>query len=481
MARRRVPVALCVALAVALGAAGAAGASRPAAPPTAPRAAIHLGNATAAIRRLASTADAHTVPSAPGAIVPFSLCWQRDYTDPAGDAPIDAIAYRLTYDCQTSTWRLSVTLAHAVDAATFDSLASEIDTDNDPNNGCDGFDLLVAGVFDSRGVPKGVLVATPTCDSSTWTTVSSAGFAASGTALALTYSETALANAPRLIWNAGVVPKAQTDPVDELPDQGVLVADKFLPQTDAHDGYLLVDGAGGVHAYGNARFRGDLSGTHLAQPIVGMAREPDRSGYWLLGRDGGVFTFGAASFYGSTGHLRLQRPVVGMASTRAGHGYWFVAADGGIFSFGDARFWGSTGALHLNKPIVGMAPTRSGKGYWLVASDGGIFSFGDAAFHGSTGARALNRPIVGMAATPTGDGYWLVASDGGIFSFGDARFHGSTGALRLLSPIVGMTTSPTGSGYRFVAADGGIFSFGDAAFLGGLGGGRPPSPIVGMG
>ncbi|HEY5011323.1 MAG TPA: hypothetical protein VIK61_01290 [Acidimicrobiia bacterium] len=437
MAFRRVPVALCIALAIALGSAGAVGASRPSASATSPRAATNLRAAATTIRKLASTAGAGGPTAA--AIVPFSLCWQRDYTDPAGDAPIDAIAYRLTYDCQTSTWRLSVTLTHAVDAATFDSLASEIDTDNNPSNGCDGFDLLVAGVFDSHGAPKGVLVATPTCDSSTWTTVSPAGFAASGTALALTYSETALGNAPRLIWNAGVVPKTQTDPVDELPDQGVLVADKFLPSTNAHDGYWLVDAAGGVHAYGNAGFHGDLSGAHLAQPVVGMTRKPDRAGYWLLGRDGGVFTFGAASFYGSTGHLHLQQPVVGMASTRAGHGYWFVAADGGIFSFGDARFWGSTGALHLNEPIVGMAPTKTGKGYWLVASDGGIFSFGDA------------------------------------------RFHGSTGALHLQSPIVGMTTSPTGSGYRFVASDGGIFSFGDAEFLGGLGGGRPPSPIVGMG
>ena len=478
MAFRRVPVALCIALAIALGTAGAVGASRPSTSATHVRASTHLRDAGAAIRRLATTAGAPAPAS--DAIVPFSLCWQRDYTDPGGDAPIDAIAYRLTYDCQTSAWRLSVTLAHPVDAATFDSLASEIDTDNNPNNGCDGFDLLVAGVFDSHAVPKGVLVATPTCDSSTWTTVSPAGFAASGTALALTYSETALGNAPRLIWNAGVVPKAVTDPVDELPDQGVLVADKFLQQTNAHDGYLLVDAVGGVHAYGNARFRGDLSGTHLAQPIVGMTRKPDRTGYWLLGRDGGVFTFGAV-FYGSTGHLALQRPVVGMASTRSGHGYWFVAADGGIFSFGDARFWGSTGAFRLNQPIVGMAPTKTGKGYWLVASDGGIFSFGDARFHGSTGALRLNRPIVGMAATPTGDGYWLVASDGGIFSFGDAAFHGSTGALHLLSPIVGMSTSPTGLGYRFVASDGGIFSFGDAAFLGGLGGGKPPSPIVGMG
>ncbi|MDQ1466700.1 MAG: hypothetical protein QOH10_1115, partial [Actinomycetota bacterium] len=322
--------------------------------------------------------------------------------------------------------------------ATFDSFATEIDTDNDPSNGCDGFDLLVAGIFDDNGAPRGLLAATPTCATDSWTVVATAGFSATDTALSLTFSEAALAHAPRLIWNAGLVPKAATATVDDLPDSGVLVADKFLQETASPDGYWLVDAVGGVHAYGNARFRGDLAGRALAQPIVGMTGK-DRGGYWLLGRDGGVFTFGSASFYGSTGNLRLNQPVVSMAATPTGHGYWFVASDGGIFSFGDAAFYGSAGAIHLNRPIVGMAPT------------------------------------------PTGKGYWLVASDGGIFSFGDAAFYGSTGALRLVSPIVGMTTSHTGNGYRFVASDGGIFSFGDAVFLGGLGGGQPPSPIVGMG
>jgi hypothetical protein len=412
-----------------------------------------------------------------------SLCWERDYSDAPGDAPIDATSYRLTYDCQSLTWRLAVSLTAPVQPAAFDSLAIEIDTDNDPGNGCVGFDVLAAGVFGPNNVPKGVLVATPTCDPNTWTTVGPAGFSASGSGkeLALSFSEHALADAPRLIWNAGVVPRDPEQPVDSLPDQGVVVAGEFLPATSAHDGYWLVDSAGGVHAYGNAGFHGDLGGHTLAQPIVSMARRTDRDGYWLLGRDGGVFTFGDAHFYGSTGALRLNRPVVSMAATSNCGGYWFVAADGGIFSFGNAHFYGSTGALHLNRPVVSMAATPTGRGYWLVASDGGIFAFGDAHFYGSTGALHLNRPIVGMEPTPSGHGYWLIASDGGIFAFGDAHFYGSTGGIHLVSPIVGMRRSPTGKGYRFVAADGGIFGFGDAAFLGGLGGGRPPSPIVAMG
>ncbi|MDQ1535391.1 MAG: hypothetical protein QOF28_3152 [Actinomycetota bacterium] len=435
MALRRNSVALGAIVAIALGSAGSASAaSLPRA--HGPIARTERGVLSAAVTRLAATRVAP--PAGDGGVHTASLCWERDYTDPVADAPIDAIAYRLTYDCQTAFWHFNVTLAAPLDTSRFDSVATEIDTDDDPSTGCDGFDVLVAGVFDN-GTPKGVVAATPTCDSSTWTTVGAATFAWNGTSLSLAYSEASLGNADRIVWNAGVVPKAATDIVDDLPDHGVLVADEFLQQTGAHDGYWLVDAAGGVHAYGSARFRGDLAGTHLSQPIVGMASKSDRGGYWLLGRDGGVFTFGHVSFYGSTGALHLNRPVVAMNSTMTGHGYWFVGSDGGVFSFGDAAFYGSTGAIHLNQPIVGMASTPSGKGYWLVAADGGIFSFGDAAFYGSTGA------------------------------------------IHLVSPIVGMTSSRSGNGYRFVAADGGIFSFGDAAFYGGLGGGVPPSPVVGMG
>jgi hypothetical protein len=429
MALRRLPVLVSLALTIACCSTSPVGAS----PSSRGYGSITRTRADGAFNAHSAT----VTPADIGGIVASSLCWERDYTDPAGDAPIDAIAYRLTYDCQSATWTLSVTLAAPLDPAAFDSFASEIDTDNNPNNGCEGFDFLVAGVFDTNGNPKGVLVSTPACDSSSWTTVSKAGFSVNGTALALTYSEHALGDAPQLVWNAGVVPMSSSAAVDALPDAGILVSDHFLQETAAHDGYWLTDAAGGVHAYGNAPFHGDLAGAPIAQPIVGLA-STGRSGYWLLGRDGGVFSFGNAAFHGSTGGRHLNQPVVAMAAPTTGHGYWFVAADGGIFSFGGAAFHGSTGAIHLNEPIVGMA------------------------------------------STPTGKGYWLVASDGGIFSFGDAAFYGSTGAIHLVSPIVGMKVTPTGLGYRFVAADGGIFSFGDANFLGGLGGGKPPSPVVGI-
>ncbi|HVM41543.1 MAG TPA: hypothetical protein VM618_12270 [Acidimicrobiia bacterium] len=94
---------------------------------------------------------------------------------------------------------------------------------------------------------------------------------------------------------------------------------------------------------------------------------------------------GRAVHLGDLAGTRLRQPVVGMASTPSADGYWLVAADGGIFSFGDAAFHGSTGAIRLNQPIVGMAPTPTGRGYWLVARDGGVFTFGDAPFLGADG------------------------------------------------------------------------------------------------
>ena len=178
-------------------------------------------------------------------------------------------------------------------------------------------------------------------------------------------------------------------------------------------GYYQVSSKGAVAHFGDAGFFGDLSGTALNKPIVGIAQTGDNGGYWLAASDGGIFNYGDAGFFGSAGGIMLNKPIVGIAPTADGGGYWLVATDGGIFNYGDAPFYGSTGSLHLNQPIVGMAATADGGGHWLVASDGGIFSYGDAQFYGSTGSLHLNKPIVGMAATPDGGGYWLVASDGG--------------------------------------------------------------------
>jgi hypothetical protein len=238
-----------------------------------------------------------------------------------------------------------------------------------------------------------------------------------------------------------------------------------MAATPKGDGYWMVDGGGGIRAFGAAVFHGSMGGKALAKPVVGMAATPTGNGYWLVAEDGGLFAFGDASFDGSTGNVALARPITAMSDDPVTAGYRFVATDGGVFDF-DAPFYGSLGNVRLVQPVVGMAATSTGKGYWLVAADGGIFCFGDAGFRGSLGDVRLARPVVGMAPTSTGKGYWLVASDGGMFSFGDAGFHGSLGDVHLAQPIVGMAATPTAKGYWLLAADGGIFTFGDARFFG---------------
>jgi hypothetical protein len=217
--------------------------------------------------------------------------------------------------------------------------------------------------------------------------------------------------------------------------------------TPSGDGYLQYGPDGRVFAFGDAAFRGDLSGTRLNQPVVAAAITATGAGYWLIAGDGGVFTFGDAAFHGSTGAMRLNQPIVAAAATPTSGGYWLVAADGGVFTFGDAGFHGSTGDLRLNQPVVTATSTTTGLGYWLIAADGGVFTFGDAVFSGSTGDRTLNAPVDDMAADPDDRGYWLVDADGVVHAF-DATDHGSaSGRGDGAPPAVGITATPQG-GYR---------------------------------
>ena len=85
-------------------------------------------------------------------------------------------------------------------------------------------------------------------------------------------------------------------------------------QNPAGSGYWLVTANGQVLNYGVPSY-GDLVGTHLSAPIVGITPTPDGKGYWLIGADGGVFSFGDASFYGSHGASPLSSPVVAGAAT----------------------------------------------------------------------------------------------------------------------------------------------------------------------
>ena len=189
-------------------------------------------------------------------------------------------------------------------------------------------------------------------------------------------------------------------------------------------GYWLAGANGAVYAFGDARYFGSVGAKHLtrpvagiaaspdakglAQPVVGMAATPDGRGYWLVSGDGRISSFGDARSQGSTPGSHLSQPIVGMATAATG-GYWLVSAGGRVLPF-HAPYYGSARGARLAQPVVGMAATPDGRGYWLVSGDGRISSFGDARSHGSTAGSHLSQPIVGMA-TPSSPSLTIKVSD----------------------------------------------------------------------
>ena len=76
----------------------------------------------------------------------------------------------------------------------------------------------------------------------------------------------------------------------------------------------------------------------------------------MTASDGVVIGVYGAANYGSMAGSHLNEPVVGIAATPDGQGYWLVAADGGVFAFGDATGPGMTYQLSSeNPPVVGAA------------------------------------------------------------------------------------------------------------------------------
>jgi hypothetical protein len=57
-------------------------------------------------------------------------------------------------------------------------------------------------------------------------------------------------------------------------------------------------------------FDGSMGGTHLNQPIVGMASTPDGNGYWLVASDGGIFDSVTRSSMGAPAGFRTPRSSV---------------------------------------------------------------------------------------------------------------------------------------------------------------------------
>ena len=212
---------------------------------------------------------------------------------------------------------------------------------------------------------------------------------------------------------------------------------------------------GGVFSFCEP-FYGSMGGTHLNQPVVGMAATPDGRGLLAGGlRRGHLHLRRRRPSTGSTGGTPPQRspswawpprpteaatgwwPPTGASSasampastappaaststspswawpprpTGAATGWW--PPTGASSASATPRFYGSTGGIHLNQPIVGMAATPRRQGLLAGRLRRGHLHLRRRRLRRLRRWHPLNQPIVGMAPTPRRRGYWLVAADG---------------------------------------------------------------------
>ena len=106
-----------------------------------------------------------------------------------------------------------------------------------------------------------------------------------------------------------------------------------MARTPDGEGYWLVASDGGIFSFGDAKFYGSTGGI-APQPADRRhgGRRPTVRATGSSPPTAGSSASGTPRFHGSTGGTHLNQPIVGMAATPDGQGYWLVASDGGIFS-----------------------------------------------------------------------------------------------------------------------------------------------------
>src|SRR5581483_11332281 len=186
------------------------------------------------------------------------------------------------------------------------------------------------------------------------------------------------------------------------------------------------------------------SGPGGDDPALGRAGV--RSGYWMVDAAGKVYAFGDARELGApAGALPARVSAVDLEPTPSSAGYWVLADSGKVYAYGDAAALpDAAGALHPGESAAALSATPSGKGYWIFTDRGRVLPFGDAPFLGDVSGLHLAGAVLDSIATPTGAGYYMVAADGGIFAFGDAAFYGSMGGQRLNAPVQSLVPDPDG-------------------------------------
>src|SRR5207244_1181784 len=90
------------------------------------------------------------------------------------------------------------------------------------------------------------------------------------------------------------------------------------PNSASSAGYWVVGSDGSVYALHGAPYKGGARG-RAWPPVVGIAATHTGGGYYLLDSAGQIFPFGDARSYGSMAGRPLNAPIIALAPTPSGH------------------------------------------------------------------------------------------------------------------------------------------------------------------
>jgi SpoIID/LytB domain protein len=224
-----------------------------------------------------------------------------------------------------------------------------------------------------------------------------------------------------------------------------LKSDWFTPlngRPPGPPGYHILNRAGGIYTFGNAKYFGNLIDRGYPGPGIGLADTPDGKGYAILNTGGGLYTFGNAKYYGNLIDRGYPGPAVAISMTPSGQGYAILNSGGGLYTFGDAKYFGNLIDKGYPGRAVSLSYTPSGKGYVILTDAGALYTFGDAAYRGNLIDHGFPGPAVSVAHTRAGGGYYILTQSGALYSFDYAPYFGNLLDNGFPGPAVALSTTP---------------------------------------
>ena len=149
-----------------------------------------------------------------------AACFESPRTDPRDSARLDVVEYGAFYGCvEPGAWLFPVETFDSWTSSALDSYLVQIDTDGTSTNGCGGYEFAVAAVYDNGLV--GGIIRTPSCTSSTWTSVGAISVQRPTTKdIGMLFPTQMIGSPTKIIWSAGLL-AANATTWDDLPNSGV--------------------------------------------------------------------------------------------------------------------------------------------------------------------------------------------------------------------------------------------------------------------